>query len=154
VMPMPDLGSPASAGELTGLCISQQATDTGTAADFVVYASSTPALGYVASQGYLQPANQTVALSPAFQQPGHLPQHASVFTLSVKTMQFPPLMDQWDALDAATNPRLERMLGGRPRAVPALTRRIDRTSRTLLQPEDQPSSSPSSGSSGSTQSSG
>ena len=107
-MPMPDLGTPATAGGLTGLCISSQATDAGTAADFLVYAGSPDALGGVASAGYLQPANQTVALSDAFQQPGRLPQHASVFTFSVKSMQFPPLLDQWDELDAAVDPTLDR----------------------------------------------
>ena len=59
-MPMPDLGTPATTGGLTGLCISSQAADAGTAADFLVYASSPEALGDVASAGYLQPANQAV----------------------------------------------------------------------------------------------
>jgi multiple sugar transport system substrate-binding protein len=148
VMPMPDLGKPATVGALTGLCISSQAADAGTAADFVVYASSPTALGYVASQGYLQPANQTVALSDDFQQPGRLPKHASVFTLSVKSMQFPPLITQWEALDAVTEPTLDEMLRGRVTQVPPLTREIDRASRRVLRVE------PSGGPSASTQSSG
>ncbi len=148
VMPMPDLGTPATAGELTGLCISDKATDAGTAADFLVYASSPDALGYVASQGYLQPANQAVALSDDFQQPGRNPRHASVFTFSVKSMQFPPLIEEPDALDAATAPTLAEMLSGRASQVPRLTRQIDRASRKPLRvppsasasPTDQPSS--------------
>jgi multiple sugar transport system substrate-binding protein len=142
VMPMPDLGTPATVGGLTGLCISAQATDVGTAADFLVYASSPDALGYVASQGYVQPANQAVALSDDFQQPGRLPEHAEVFTFSVKSMVFPPLIDQWDELDAAIGPDLDQMLRGRPRQVPARTRQIDQTSRRVLRPE--PSVAPSS----------
>jgi multiple sugar transport system substrate-binding protein len=141
VMPMPDLGTPATAGALTGLCISSQASDSGTAADFVVYASSPEPLGYVASQGYLQPANQTVALSDDFQQPGRLPKHAAVFTFSVKSMEFPPLVDQWDELDAATGPALEEMMHGRPVQVPFRTREIDQASRRVLQVE--PSAGPS-----------
>ncbi len=147
VMPMPDLGTPATVGRLTGLCISSQASDPGTAADFLVYASSPDALGYVASQGYIQPANQAVALSDDFQQPGRLPEHASVFTFSVKSMVFPPLIDQWDALDAAIGPDLDQMLRGRPREVPPLSRQIDQTSRRVLRPEPSagPSASQSSG---------
>jgi multiple sugar transport system substrate-binding protein len=142
VMPMPELGTPATVGGLTGLCISSRATDVGTAADFLVYASSPDALGYVASQGYLQPANQTVALSDDFQQPGRLPEHASVFTFSVKSMVFPPLIDRWDELDAAIGPDLDQMLRGRPREVPPLSRQIDQTSRRVLRPA--PSAGPSS----------
>jgi multiple sugar transport system substrate-binding protein len=134
VMPMPSLGSPATVGSLTGLCISRQARDAGTAADFLVYASSADALGQVASSGYLQPANQTVALSDAFQQPGRLPKHASVFTFSVKSMVYPPVLGQWDELDAAISPLLDQMLRARPSRIPALTRAIDDASKPILAP--------------------
>jgi multiple sugar transport system substrate-binding protein len=140
VMPMPDLGSPATVGALTGLCISSTAQDAGTAADFLVYASSPEALGQVASAGYLQPANQTVALSPDFQQPGRLPQHASVFTFSVKSMQYPPLLDRWDELDAAIGPTLTRMMHGLAVQVPQRTREADQASRKVLRLE--PSAGP------------
>ena len=141
VMPMPVLGSPATVGGLTGLCISSQAADAGTAADFLVYASTPEALGTVASAGYLQPANQAVALSDDFQQPGRLPQHASVFTFSVKSMQYPPLIDRWDELDAAIGPTLFRMMHGLAVQVPPRTREIDQLSRRVLRVE--PSASPS-----------
>ncbi len=148
VMPMPDLGTPATVGGLTGLCISSSATDAGTAADFLVYASTPEALGSVASAGYLQPANQAVALSDDFQQPGRLPVHASVFTLSVKSMQYPPLIDRWDELDAAIGPTLTRMMHGRAVQVPQRTREVDQQSRRVLRVD--PTASPS----GSGQSSG
>jgi multiple sugar transport system substrate-binding protein len=143
VMPMPDLGTPATAGGLTGLCISSDAIDAGTAADFLVYASSPEALGGVATAGYLQPANQTVALSDDFQQPGRLPQHASVFTFSVKSMQFPPLIEEPDALDAATAPTLAQMLQGRASRVPQRTRQVDQASRKVLRVQPSGSASPS-----------
>jgi multiple sugar transport system substrate-binding protein len=114
VMPMPSLGSPATMGGLTGLCVSRQARDAGTAADFLVYASSPDALGEVASAGYLQPANQTAALSDDFLQPGHLPKHSSVFTFSVKSMVYPPVLAQWDGLDAAVSPMLEHLFRSPP----------------------------------------
>ncbi len=144
VMPMPSLGSPATMGDVTGLCVSRRARDSGTAADFMVYASSPEALGEVASVGYLQPANQTAALSDAFLQPKRLPKHASVFTFSVKSMVYPPELGQWDQLDAAVSPMLEQLFRSRPSRIPALTRRIDATSRPILGTAD--GASPSAGS--------
>jgi multiple sugar transport system substrate-binding protein len=142
VMPMPSLGTSATVGGLTGLCVAQHARDAATAADFLVYASSPQALGAVASGGYLQPANQTVALSNAFQQPGRLPVHAAVFTFSVKSMVYPPLIDQWDELDQAVDPLIDQLLRGRPSEVPRTTRRIDRASYRVLGPRFGPSPSP------------
>lgn len=143
VMPMPSLGTPATVGNLTGLCVSQHARDVGTAADFLVYASSADALDMVASGGYLQPANQTVALSNAYQQPGRLPNHQEVFTFAVKSMVYPPLIGQWDQLDQAVDPLIDQLLRGRPRDVPRMTRRIDRASYRVLGPRFGPSLGPS-----------
>jgi len=148
VMPMPSLGTSATVGGLTGLCVSQDARAAATAADFLVYASSPEALGVVASGGYLQPANQTVALSDDFQQPGRLPEHASVFTFSVKSMVYPPLIGQWDELDRAVDPLIDRMLRGRPPAVPRMSRRIDRASYGVLGPRFGPSATASPSGSG------
>jgi multiple sugar transport system substrate-binding protein len=147
VMPVPTLSTSATTGGLSGICISKHPRDVGTAADFLVYASSPDALSTVASAGYLQPANQSVALSDAFQQPGHLPRHAGVFTFSVKSMVFLPLLNTWDALDAVVDPRLAQLLGGRPGVVPRRSRQTDRASRPVLAPPQSvsPSASPSSG---------
>ena len=84
-----------------------------------------------------------MALSDDFQQPGRLPKHASVFTFSVKSMQFPPLIAQWDALDAAIDPTLQQLMQGRPSQVPARTREIDQASRQVLhvEPTTEPSGS-------------
>ncbi len=143
VMPVPTLSTSATTGGLSGICISSHPRDVGTAADFLVYASSPDALGAVASAGYLQPANQTVALSDAFQQPGHLPRHAGVFTFSVKSMVYPPLLDQWDALDEVVDPRLADLMSGPPSLVPRRARHTDRASRPVLAPAQ--SASPSAG---------
>jgi multiple sugar transport system substrate-binding protein len=143
VMPMPSLGTSATVGGLTGLCVASRAHDAATAADFLVYASSPDALGVVASGGYLQPANQTVALSDDFQQPGRLPVHASVFTFSVKSMVYPPLIEPWEQLDAAVDPLIDRLLRGRPREVPRTSRRIDRASFGVLGPRFGPSATAS-----------
>jgi multiple sugar transport system substrate-binding protein len=148
VMPMPSLGTSATVGGLSGLCVSADARDAATAADFLVYASSPEALGTVASGGYLQPANQTVALSDDFQQPGRLPEHASVFTFSVKSMVYPPLIGQWDQVDQAVDPLIDRLLRSRPAAVPHLSHRIDRASFGVLGPKFGPSGTASPSGSG------
>jgi multiple sugar transport system substrate-binding protein len=142
VMPMPRLGTSATVGSLTGMCLSGQPRDVGTAADFLVYANSPGALDLVSFAGYLQPANQTVALSDAFQQPGRLPRHASVFTFSVKSMQFPPVVQAADELDLAVEPWLEKLVRAAPEEVPRLTRKIDRASYRVLGPKLGPSAIP------------
>jgi multiple sugar transport system substrate-binding protein len=143
VMPMPSLGSSKTVGTLTGMCLSGQPRDVATAADFLVYANTPGALALVSFAGYLQPANQTVALSDAFQQPGQQPRHASVFTFSVKSMQFPPLVAKSDELDLAVEPWLKELVQGTPEEVPMLARRIDRASYRVLGPTFGPSPSPS-----------
>jgi multiple sugar transport system substrate-binding protein len=143
VMPMPSLGSSATVGALTGMCLSSQPRDVGTAADFLVYANTPGALDLVSFAGYLQPANQTGALSDAFQQPGQLPRHASVFTFSVKSMRFPPVVADSDQLDLAVEPWLEKLMRASPEEVPRLARKIDRASYRVLGPKLGPSASPS-----------
>ncbi|HEX4471126.1 MAG TPA: extracellular solute-binding protein [Nocardioides sp.] len=142
VMPMPSLGTPATVGNLTGLCLSQHPTDVSTAADFLVYATSPGALALVSFGGYLQPANQTVALSDAFQQPQLLPRHASVFTFSVKSMVYPPDVPDWDDLELAVDPLIEKLLEGDASQVTRTTTRIDRASYRILGPRLGPSPSP------------
>jgi multiple sugar transport system substrate-binding protein len=141
VMPMPTVGSAATVGSLTGLCVARRAHDAATAAEFVVYASSPDALAGVASAGYLQPANQSVALSDDFQQKGRLPNHASVFTFGIKSMVYPPVVPDPDALSAQVDPLVARLFEADPTNIPRLTRRIDRASRSVLAPP--PTSSPS-----------
>jgi len=143
VMPMPSLGTSATVGSLTGLCLSQHPTDVSTAADFLVYASSPGALALVAYGGYLQPANQTVALSDAFQQPTQQPRHASVFTFSVKSMVYPPDIAQWDELESAVDPMLQQLVTGKPSEVGRTSRRIDRASYRVLGPRLGPTAGPS-----------
>jgi multiple sugar transport system substrate-binding protein len=142
VMPMPTLGSAATVGSLTGLCVSQHARDAATAAEFVVYASSPDAVSSVASAGYLQPANQTVALSDAFQQPGSLPLHASVFTFGIKSMIFPPVVAEPDALSGEVDPLIAQLFAADPTRIPRLTRHIDRVSQPILAPPVTSSPSP------------
>lgn len=134
VMPMPTLGSAATVGPVTGLCVSRQASDPATAAEFVVYASSPEALGEVASAGYLQPANQSVALGSDFQQPGRLPDHASVFTFGVKSMVYPPVPAQPELLSQVVDPLVAQLFRTDPTRLPREARHIDKVSQPILGP--------------------
>ena len=132
VMPIPSVSAPKTVAGMTGLCVSANATDAATAADFVAYASSPDALGEVAAAGYLQPANQTVALSAAFQQPGHLPQHSSVFTFAVKSAVIPPLLLHQDELEQRLDPLVAQLFSQPTDRIGALADQIDRTSHPYL----------------------
>jgi multiple sugar transport system substrate-binding protein len=105
----------------------------------------------MARTGYVQPANQTVALSNAFLQPGLPPRHAEVFTFGVKSMVYPPLIDRWSQLEAAVDPLVAQLFQTRDAtAILDLSRRIDRRSKPVLLPlaTETPSPSPSAQSAG------
>ncbi len=149
VMPMPTIDSQATVGEVTGLCIAREAESPATAADFLVYASSTPAVAEVAREGYLQPANQEVALSDDFLQSGDAPLSADVFNDSVTRMVVPPLLDVWDELAAAVEPYILQLFYAVPTLdLEAVTEEIDAASQPVLNPEAA-SESPSEDASGS-----
>ncbi|MEO6511230.1 MAG: extracellular solute-binding protein, partial [Nocardioides sp.] len=114
VMPIPSIEGAATTGEITALCISQDAESPATSADFLVYATSTDAVTEVAGKGYLQPANQEVAFSDAFLQPDQAPLSAQVFNDSLGRMAIPPLLDTWDDLDAVVAPYLQQLFYGPP----------------------------------------
>ena len=62
-------------------------------------------------------------------------------------MVYPPLLSQWDALDAVVDPHLAEMMDGPPSAVPRRARQTDRSSRPVLAPaqSESESASPSTG---------
>lgn len=149
VMPMPILDSAATVGEVTGACIAAGRPNVPEAADFLVYALSAEAVSDVTRSGYLVPVNQAVALADDFLQPGRQPEHAGVFTASVRNLRMSPLLDVWPALDLAVEPYLEEMF-----TVPVLedleelTTSIDEASRTVLSPEDVPEETEETGDTG------
>jgi multiple sugar transport system substrate-binding protein len=136
VMPIPSIEGQATIGDITGLCISKDAESPATAADFMVYASSTEAVGEVAREGYLQPANQEVAFSDDFVQPTQMPASGTVFNDSVARMAIPPLLDSWDALETAVEPLLHELFYAGPILdLPLLGEQIDAVSGPILNPE-------------------
>jgi multiple sugar transport system substrate-binding protein len=138
VMPIPSIEGAATVGDITGLCISQDAESPATSADFLVYATSTDAVTEVARAGYLQPANQEVAFSDALLQPDNLPLSASVFNESVTRMTIPPLLDTWDELESVVAPYLEQLFYAGPILdLATLTEQIDAASQPILNPETE-----------------
>ena len=137
VMPMPTLDSNATIGEIVGTCINSENASIPGAADFLVHALSTESVRSVTRAGYLVPVNQEVALSDDFLQPGRQPEHAAVFTNSVRNLRVLPPLDTWPALELAVGPLIEEMF-----TVPVLddletlTAEIDEASQVVLAPEE------------------
>ena len=102
----------------------------------------------VVRAGYLVPANLSIANSEDFLQPNRLPHHAAVFNTAARTIVVPPLVPDFNALEAAVATSLNEML-----TTPViedlgqLTAQIDAESAQVLSP--QPTESPSDGSSSS-----
>lgn len=142
VMPMPVLEDAATVGDITGLCLASDAASTARAADFLVHVVSPESVARVAQAGYLSPASLPVALSEEFLQPTLAPLHAGVFSASIRDMQVPPLLDDWNALEAAVADNLDLLLTSTVPDVEGLTTQIDEDSRAVLDPPE-PSTSPS-----------
>ena len=141
VMPMPTLDRPATVGDITGLCVSPDAPSIALAADFLVHAVSPEPVARVATAGYLAPASLPVAVSEDFLQPMLQPAHADVFSRSINDMVVPPLIADYTALEAAVADSLRLMLSVTVPDLEAITTQIDEQSRTVLDPELEPSPS-------------
>jgi multiple sugar transport system substrate-binding protein len=141
VIAMPNLGDAATVGQVTGLCMSQDAASAPAAADFMVHLLDTPASAHVTKAGYLVPANVEVAVSEDFLQPGRLPVHSEVFNASVRNIVFPPLLSVWPELEEVVADDIDQLFN-QPILdnLEEITEQIDEESRTVLDPE---SASPS-----------
>ncbi|WP_310528146.1 extracellular solute-binding protein [Nocardioides sp.] len=143
---MPVIESPATVGDIDGLCISKGTEHVNDAADFMAYAVSDAALEIVTRTGYIVPANTEVAGSEAFLWPGREPAHATVFNSAIRGMVIPPLLATGTELDAAVASLLDDLVTS-PGALDldATTEAIDAASRTVLDPEsvtESPSETP------------
>jgi multiple sugar transport system substrate-binding protein len=154
VLPIPSIEGQATIGDITALCIAKDAKSPATAADFMVYASGSEAVGEVARGGYLQPANQEVAFSDDFLQPDQMPAAGTVFNESVTRMVIPPLLDVWDELEKAVEPYLQQMFYTEPTIdLPLIGSEIDEISQPILSPPTPtPTPTPETGSPSASQS--
>lgn len=136
VMPMPSLGSPATLGELTGVCVAAGQRDrVGQAADFLVTLVSDDAVAELTETGSVVPTNLSVALTDPFLQPGQQPENAKVFTSTKRSIQALPLSVDWARLQAQVGASIAALLT-QP-VVPDLDAQlelIDEMSRAVLDP--------------------
>lgn len=149
VMPMPKITRTATIGDVTGMCMSAATEHPAEAADLLVHLLSQESVSAVAEQGYLVPANVTVATSDAFLQPGQQPANAIVFNASVRAIEVPPLLDSWLELDNAVGPLIQELVTVPILDLDTLTAEIDLQSQPILNPSSEsdsasPSASPSS----------
>lgn len=138
VMPIPVIDDDATVGDVSGICVSQDARSVPEAADFLVHAISADSVRQVALAGYLSPANQTVALSDTFLAPVQMPQRGSVFVLGARAMRIDPLVDDDTALEAAVGPDVASLLTQPVLAaedIETITTAVDEASRAVLDPE-------------------
>ncbi len=143
---MPVIDTPATVGDIDGLCISADSEFVSDAADFLAYAVSDAALEIVTRTGYIVPANTEVAGSEAFLWPGREPEHATVFNSAIRGMVIPPLLTTDAELEEAVSPLLDDLVTS-PGVLDLelATEEIDNVSRTVLDPEtvtESPSESP------------
>ncbi|HEX2894804.1 MAG TPA: extracellular solute-binding protein [Marmoricola sp.] len=108
VMPLPRVGTRASTGSSSGLCLSSASKHPEKTADFLAYAVSDDAMALLASTGYVVPTNLDVANSDAFLQADKMPSNASVFPAMVRAIHPLPQVPTWPAVSAKT----AELLGG------------------------------------------
>lgn len=140
VMAIPSTGDPATVGDYSGLCLSEQTEDPDVAADFLAYLVSAKAVAEVARTGYVVPVNQQVAYADAFVQPNRAPANAAVFTSAIKGMTAIPAPHTFDQLQIVAGPQISKLL--HPGIdVESVTQTIDDLSTNVLRPVT-PSASP------------
>jgi multiple sugar transport system substrate-binding protein len=108
VMPLPRIGTRATTGVSSGLCLSKASDNAGKTADFLAYAISDDASALLASTGYVVPTNLDVVNSEAFLQTDQWPVSARVFPSAVRSIRPLPTVDTWSAVATSTT----RLLSG------------------------------------------
>lgn len=110
VMPIPKVGSEATIGDTSGLCLSAGSTQVEQAADFLAYVVSKDAMSRLAATGFVVPTNNEVAHQDTFLQAAQQPAHATVFTDQVRSIRAMPTAAAWPAVESATVPLLSKLL--------------------------------------------
>jgi multiple sugar transport system substrate-binding protein len=145
VMPMPKVGTRATSGRSTGLCLSSSSAHPEKTADFLAYAVSDDAMALLASTGYVVPTNLDVVNSDAFLQPAEMPASADVFPSTVRSIRSLPRVPAWPTV-ASTTAQLLTGLFYDPVIDPLVDRlkAIDAASAPEFTPVPSPSASPTS----------
>ncbi|HET6168204.1 MAG TPA: extracellular solute-binding protein [Marmoricola sp.] len=140
VMPLPKVGSKATIGRVTGVCLSSASKHPEKMADFLAYAVSDDAMAQLTATGYVVPTNLDVINSDAFAQPDDMPVSSSVFSSAQRSIHSLPHVATWPSVAASTAKLLEGLfyepvidpLGDRLKA-------IDAASVPLFTPVPSPS---------------
>lgn len=141
VLPFPVLTTPATTGDITGLCMSADA-EAADAADLIVHAISAESVAKVAAAGYVVPTNLEVSESEAFLSAGP-PPNARVFNDSIRRLQLDARLYITPELEQVARPLILAMLNETLPDIPALAAQIDAGSQEVLSPPATPSPSPS-----------
>jgi multiple sugar transport system substrate-binding protein len=143
VLPMPSLGSSATLGQMTGVCVAKGPRDrVAQAADFLVDLIGDKAVNLVTKTGATVPTNLDVAFHAFIHQTP--PEHTRVFTVAQRAIVTPPLGVDWEKLQARVGPGIEALFTQLViNDLGAELSDIDDESRAVLDPSDQPSDSPS-----------
>jgi multiple sugar transport system substrate-binding protein len=144
VMPLPKIGTRATTGRSTGLCLSSASKHPGKTADFLAYAVSDEAMALLSLTGYVVPTNLDVINSDAFDQSDEMPASAEVFPTAVRSIHSLPRVPTWPAVATSASELLKGLfydpvidpLADRLRA-------IDEASASLFAPAPTSSPSPS-----------
>jgi len=110
VMPMPKVGSEATIGESSGVCLSAGSGQVDQSADFLAYLVSDEAMSLLTATGFVVPSNNDVAHSDTFVEPTEQPAHATVFTDQVRSIKAMPSDAVWPEVLALTTPLLSKLL--------------------------------------------
>jgi multiple sugar transport system substrate-binding protein len=145
VMPLPRIGTKATTGRSSGLCLSSASKHPEKTADFLAYAVSDDATALLASTGYVVPTNLDVVNSDAFLQPTEMPVSSEVFPAAVRGIHSLPRVSTWAAVEESTA-RLLTGLFYDPVIDPLEDRlkAIDASSAPLFTPVPSATASPSS----------
>jgi multiple sugar transport system substrate-binding protein len=149
VMPLPKIGTRATSGRSTGLCLSSTSAHPEKTADFLAYAVSDDAMALLASTGYVVPTNLDVVNSDAFLQPSEMPASAAVVPAMVRSIHSLPRGPTWPTVASATSALLTGLFYD-PVIDPLVDRlkAIDAASAPLFTPEPTSAASPSGSPSG------
>jgi multiple sugar transport system substrate-binding protein len=149
VMPLPKIGTRATSGRSTGLCLSSTSAHPEKTADFLAYAVSDDAMALLASTGYVVPTNLDVVNSDAFLQSSEMPASAAVFPAMVRSIHSLPRVPTWPTVASSTSALLTGLFYD-PVIDPLVDRlkAIDAASAPLFTPEPTSAASPSGSPSG------
>lgn len=135
VMPIPNIEGNATVGDVKGICMSADTPDPGLAADLMISVFSTEAIGRIARQGYLVPANVQVSQSDDFLQFGQEPANAAIFNSGIRNIVMPPVLDDWRALDQVVAPYLLQFLNAPVLDLPVWAAEVDQVTQQVLSPD-------------------